>query len=426
MEHAVFLSHSSSEAKQTELLCTKLEAAGIKCWKASRDIVPGQVWSEAIVEAIESSKAVVVVFTNAANSSAQVLREVEIAVGNGLPIIPMRLEKIRPSNAMRYFLCVPHWLDAYEPPLETHCDTLIEVIRGVLSTPSDKATGRTVGAQTYGDAGNLNPGDVLFDRYVLDKIAGRGGTGITWKAYDGQLRCSVALTIVARSLAENLDYLRHIEAGLERRTQLAHRYIQPLFDFKSEGSLAVISAQWINGETLADIQNSRPDRFFEPADIIQWICHVGEALEYAYEAVQLTHGDLRPAKVFVRDNGRVAVSDFAATGPLPFGYAGTPIYLSPQLLSGEKPSPSDDIYAFGALIYVLLTGRPPFLQPRQILLGSVTPLVEQRLAMGIDGEPLPPEWQDMITSCLEKEPRKRPPTVREVIDTLARSTVRER
>ncbi len=423
MKHAVFLSHSSSEDKQTGVLCAKLEAAGIKCWRAPRDILPGQVWSEAIVKAIESSSALVVVFTNAANKSAQVLREVEIAAGNGLPLIPMRLEKIRPSNAMRYFLCVPHWLDAYEPPLEAHCDTLIEVIRGILLTPSGKAAGRTVSAQTYREPRDLNPGDLLFDRYVLDEIAGRGGTGITWKAYDRQLRCAVALTIVARRLAENSDYLRCIETSLEKRMQLSHRYIQPLFDFKSQGHLAVISAQWINGETLAEIQNSRRDRFFEPADIIQWICHIGEALEYAHESAQLTHGDLRPEKFFIRDNGRVAVTDFAATGPLPAGYQGTPIYLSPQLLNGDTALPSDDIYAFGLLIYVLLTGRPPFVNVTQILEGSVKPVVEQRLAMGIDGEPFPTEWQKMIASCLEKDPRKRPLTVREILETLARSTV---
>jgi hypothetical protein len=424
MKHAVFLSHSSNEQEQTDTLCARLEAASIKCWKAPRDILPGRVWSEAIVEAIESSQAVVVIFTDAANRSPQVLREVEIAAGQGLPMIPVRLEEIRPCNAMRYFLCVPHWLDAYKPPLETHYDTLVSVVREILSKSSLKKISREVGPEAKQRSGDLRSGDLLFDRYILDKIAGRGGTGTTWKAYDRQLHCSVALRILASSLAADPDYVRHVEEMSETRMQAAHRYIQPIFDFKRQGDLAVVSAQWINGKTLAEIQNSRNEHFFEPSDIIQWICHIGEALEYAHGSLGLTHGDLQPSKVFVRDNGRVAVSDFGTTGPLPSGYSGTPLYLSPQLLGGEKAVPSDDIYAFGLLIYVLLTGRPPFVNVNQIGKWRVETVADQRAAMGIDGDPIPAEWETMLLACLEGDAQNRTQTVREVIDRLANSIVR--
>ncbi len=108
----------------------------VALWRARRfaagwrraDVVPSTPYGEAIVEAIEASRLMVLVFSSSANNSSQVMREVERAVSKGIPIIPLRMEDVPPSKSLEYFLSAPHWLDALTPPLEKHLHLLAETV----------------------------------------------------------------------------------------------------------------------------------------------------------------------------------------------------------------------------------------------------------------------------------------------------------
>ena len=130
--HDVFLSHSAKDKPVADAICAKLEQAGIRVWIAPRDIRPGANWGEAIIEALEGCRAMVIVFSASANASPQVLREVERAVGKGVAVIPFRIENVVPSKAMEYFLSSPHWLDAMSPPLEGHIDELVGSVGALM------------------------------------------------------------------------------------------------------------------------------------------------------------------------------------------------------------------------------------------------------------------------------------------------------
>jgi len=130
--HDVFLSHSAKDKPVADAICAKLEQAGIRVWIAPRDIRPGANWGEAIIEALEGCRAMVIVFSASANASPQVLREVERAVGKGVAVIPFRIENVVPSKAMEYFLSSPHWLDAMSPPLEGHIDELVASVGALM------------------------------------------------------------------------------------------------------------------------------------------------------------------------------------------------------------------------------------------------------------------------------------------------------
>lgn len=130
--HDVFLSHSGQDKLVADAICAQLEQSGIRVWIAPRDIVPGANWGEAIINALDGCRAMVVVFSTSANTSPQVLREVERAVGKGVAVIPFRIEKVIPSKAMEYFLSSPHWLDAFDLPLERHITHLADTIRVLL------------------------------------------------------------------------------------------------------------------------------------------------------------------------------------------------------------------------------------------------------------------------------------------------------
>ena len=129
MAHDVFVSHSSKDKPVADAVVAGLEAAGIRCWCAPRDIAPGTTWGEAINAAIEGSRFMVIVLSENANSSNHVVREVERAVANNVIIIPFRIENVTPTGAMAYFLSSEHWLDALTPPIKKHIQELVDTIQ---------------------------------------------------------------------------------------------------------------------------------------------------------------------------------------------------------------------------------------------------------------------------------------------------------
>ena len=132
LAHDVFISYSSKDKPVADATCATLEAKGIRCWIAPRDIRPGSDWGEAIIDGINDARVFVLVFSNNANVSVQIKREVERAINKGLPVIPFRIENVMPVKSLEFFLSTPHWLDAFSPPLEQHLLYLASVIRSIL------------------------------------------------------------------------------------------------------------------------------------------------------------------------------------------------------------------------------------------------------------------------------------------------------
>ena len=133
MSHDLFISYSTMDKPTADAVCAALERAGIRCWMAPRDILPGRIWGEAIIDAIRHSSLMVVVFSSSSNASAQVLREIERAVSKGIAILPFRIENVEPSGSMEYFLATPHWLDAITPPLDRHIQSMVRTVELLLA-----------------------------------------------------------------------------------------------------------------------------------------------------------------------------------------------------------------------------------------------------------------------------------------------------
>jgi hypothetical protein len=111
----VFVCHASQDAGAAQRAVAALEAGGVGCWIAPRDIDPGENYTQAILDALDAAPAIVLVFSSATNESPHVSRELEIAVGAGRRIVPVRLEAVEPSGALRYFIGTSQWLDATGP-----------------------------------------------------------------------------------------------------------------------------------------------------------------------------------------------------------------------------------------------------------------------------------------------------------------------
>jgi formylglycine-generating enzyme required for sulfatase activity len=134
MAHDVFISYSQKDKVTADAACAALEAAGIRCWIAPRDVLAGKNWGGSIVRAIGESRVMMLVFSSQSNNSQQVLREVERAVNKGVVVVPFRIEDVKPSEDLEYYLSAPHWLDAVTPPLAVHLQRLCQTVRVLLAT----------------------------------------------------------------------------------------------------------------------------------------------------------------------------------------------------------------------------------------------------------------------------------------------------
>ncbi len=132
MAHDVFISYSTVDKPAADAVCAKVEARGIRCWIAPRDIMPGVDWSDAIIDALSGCRVFLLLLSAASNNSEQVKRELQVAVGKGIPILPVRMEEFPLSKHMQYFIGTPHWLDAMTPPLEKHLQKLADTLAALL------------------------------------------------------------------------------------------------------------------------------------------------------------------------------------------------------------------------------------------------------------------------------------------------------
>ena len=138
----VFISHSSKDRETADAICAHLESAGIQCWIAPRDIEPGATWTIGIMQGLDACRALILVFSEHANNSDHVQREVAKAFSSGLAVIPFRIEDVLPDQSLSYFLDTVQWLDASAPPLQKHLGTLSERLKKLLvdETTRNEAT----------------------------------------------------------------------------------------------------------------------------------------------------------------------------------------------------------------------------------------------------------------------------------------------
>lgn len=277
-------------------------------------------------------------------------------------------------------------------------------------------------------------GQSVFGRYTLAKILGRGGMGVVWLARDEKLERDVALKFLPEVIMGDKTALGDLKRETRRSLDLTHPHVVRIYDFVQDQRTAAIAMEYVPGETLGNARAERPHRCFEPAELEKWAAQLCEALSYAHTKAQVVHRDLKPANLMIDARGDLKVMDFGVASSIAdsvsrvsvqAGTSGTPVYMSPQQMMGEKPSASDDIYALGATLYDLLTGKPPFYTGNVIVQvqSKVPPsIVQRRIELGMTpaetSSPVPPAWESTVAACLAKEPRDRPASVAQVAARL--------
>ncbi len=135
----VFISYSTKDHVAAEAVVAHVERAGLKAWFAPRDVPVGTAYGEAIIQAIDGARALVLLLSSHSNASEQVAREVEHADKKRLPIFPLRLEDVMPQGSLEYFVSSVQFLDAFPEPLAPHLDRLVDGVRAKLSAQPSHA-----------------------------------------------------------------------------------------------------------------------------------------------------------------------------------------------------------------------------------------------------------------------------------------------
>ncbi|MBV8815749.1 MAG: toll/interleukin-1 receptor domain-containing protein, partial [Verrucomicrobia bacterium] len=144
----VLISYAFADKLAADAACAALEAACIRCWIAPRNVLPGVDNAEAIIEAIDMSHSMLLIFSSNANRSEQVTRDVQRAVQHGIPIIPFRIEDVPPARTLDCYLDSSRWLDALTPPFEQHLRELASTIQILLDRAGANQKHAVIGPQT--------------------------------------------------------------------------------------------------------------------------------------------------------------------------------------------------------------------------------------------------------------------------------------
>ena len=240
-------------------------------------------------------------------------------------------------------------------------------------------------------------GSVLRDRYLLQKQVSGGSMGVVYKALDRRLaeagseQTSVAIKILSPQLAEDGNALRALQQEAAKTRCLVHPHIVRFVDLDRDDELYFLILEWLEGRTLADILDSPDSRSIDIDAAFRIVRQMGEALDYAHRC-GIVHADVKPANIMMLPNGDAKLFDFGVArvrqkhGEADFdpGVLGamTPAYSSMQVLGGEEPVASDDVFSLGCLLYRLVAGYRVF-GPRNAAEASEEGMKAQR-PQGID------------------------------------------
>jgi serine/threonine protein kinase/predicted Zn-dependent protease len=295
--------------------------------------------------------------------------------------------------------------------------------------PSDAPEGGCPGCllQTALDA---TGSQVVFGRYKLIKVLGRGGMGIVWLAHDEELERDVALKFLPDLIICDAAVLSDLKRETRRCLELTHKNIVRIYDFVHDERSGCISMEYVDGETLSALRCDKEQKVFEAAELTDWMGQLCDALDYAHNYAHVIHRDLKPSNLMVNQRGELKVSDFGIARSLEDsmsvitkagGRSGTLAYMSPQQFEGERGNQLDDIYSLGASVYELLTSKPPFYVgkiDRQIREKIPPSMTERRKEFDIEAGPIPTVWEEWVAACLAKDPAHRPQSVLEVAQRL--------
>jgi hypothetical protein len=256
-------------------------------------------------------------------------------------------------------------------------------------------------------------------QYEIQAPIGAGGMGEVYRAYDARLDRSVAIKILPPRLAADPAALARFEREARAVAALSHPHILAIHDFGREGTAVYAVMELLEGQTLRERLADGPLPVRKAVEIA---LQIAQGLAAAHEK-GIVHRDLKPENVFVTAAGRVKILDFglakaieasphtsetvAATRAVstPGLVVGTVGYMSPEQVTGAAVDHRSDIFAFGAVVYEMLTGRQAF--GRGSTAETIAAILREDVHEVPAGAGVPPPLERILRRCIEKNPAER-------------------
>jgi len=275
----------------------------------------------------------------------------------------------------------------------------------------------------------ISTGRILKHRYLLEERLGSGPWGDVYKALDlqqkeaGEKNPHVAIKLLRKDLVSHEEAIVSLQREMERTRQIHSKHIIAMYEFNEDGETVYAVMEFLRGETLNDFLKHHPEgvSLEDARNIVRDIC---DGLKAAH-ALNIVHSDFRPDNVFYTEDKVAKVLDFGVARVVPAvedeldkkdidaGWTGAlaPAYASYEILTGQPPSRSDDVYAVALVAYELLTGKHPYNREP----------AEQALDRGLEPEPIPflkqHQW-NALRKALEFKAEDRTATIEEFTEGL--------
>ena len=264
-----------------------------------------------------------------------------------------------------------------------------------------------------------------FGGYELLAEIAHGGMGVVFKARQTKLNRIVALKMILAGQLASDEAIRRFYAEAQAVAQLEHPHIVPIYEIGEHQGQHFFSMAFVEGGSLQMRVSSGP---LPPPEAAQLVADVAQGVQYAHQH-GIVHRDLKPQNILLDQEGQPKITDFGLAKQMQAGdgltasgeILGTPSYMAPEQAAGRlhDVGPAADIYALGAILYCLLTGRPPFQAAG--LSETLRQVQEQEpVALRLLNPATPRDLETVCLKCLEKQPAKRYATAHELAADLRR------
>src|SRR6267378_837625 len=274
-------------------------------------------------------------------------------------------------------------------------------------------------------------GPQTLGRYQLERVLGKGAMGIVYEALDPKLHRKVAIkTILINQLDEETakDFSMRFVREAHAVARLNHPNIVQVYDFGEEGDMAYLVMEFIRGDELKSTLST--GRQFDRKECVRIMCELLDALEFAHEA-GVVHRDIKPANVMLDSQGRAKLTDFGvarvtdsdrthAERTQAGTVVGTPAYMSPEQIQGQRIDRRTDIFSAGVILYQFLTGQKPFTGEGAWTVAKKIIQEDPPMPSSINMA-LSPEFDRVVAKALAKDPDQRFATAREFSQALKRA-----
>ncbi len=263
-------------------------------------------------------------------------------------------------------------------------------------------------------------GTTLNDRYELLGIVGEGGMAVTYRARDTSLNREVAVKVLRTQFVGDAEFVERFRREAQAAAGLSHPNIAAVYDIGRQGNMPFIVMELVDGLDLAQVLKA--DGPLAIAQAVKLALQIAEALKQAH-ALGVVHRDIKPGNILL-SNDQVKVTDFGIARTLSAerltadqAILGTASYLSPEQARGEAAGPTSDLYALGAVMFELLTGRTPFHAETPVAV-AVKQIQERPEAPSRWRPEVPFALDRVVLRCLAKEPADRYASAQMLIDDL--------